>query len=478
MHVPLDALPAMFATAKGATYVMQSYVTPVIATLSGIAGLVSMFFLVVGGVRYMTSSGNPQKLDHAKRIIKNALIGLAVVIAAATLVGILSHAYSSSGASLSVTKLPDLTPITPNKGNFVGAIVSAITGFLNVLVQAAAGPFLTALEFFLKGTPLMGDNPGVFNLWLTVVAMADVLFVLVVALLGFHVMSFSALGFEEVDIKQLLPQFALAFLLMNTSIFAIDAIINLSNVMIHAVSSGGQVATIWTALQGIMHLSAGLGVVALMILVAMLVIALILLVYYLSRLMVLYLGAVLSPLIVLLWLIPAFKDFATTALKAYLVTIFVLFVHVVILVIAGLMLAGIINGDLNGQPNSLTSLLVGLAAMVALLKTQGVMQEFSYAASVPRTARELTGSFIRGISATRKTATSPYTLAAGAVKTKRRIQREFTNKKKPAQSSGVNAPTGSDKRIKNESPQPHNRSKPIPTGITKEEKRRTAQSGE
>lgn len=477
MYVLLDTPLALFASAKAATYVMQSYVAPAIVTLSAVAGLVSTFFLVVGGVQYMTSSGSPQKLEYAKKTIKNALIGLALVIAAAALVGILSHAYNDSGTALSTAKLPDLTPVTPNKGNFVGAIVSAVTGFLNVIVQAAAGPFLTALEFFLKGTPLMADNSGVFNLWLTVVALADVLFVLVVALLGFHIMSFSSLGFEEGDIKQLLPQFAVAFLLMNTSIFAIDAIINLSNVMIRAVSSGGEVATVWIALEDVMHISAGLGVVALMILVAMLVIALLLLVYYVSRLMVLYLGAVLSPLIILLWLIPAFKDFAHTALKAYLVTIFVLFVHVIILTIAGLMLAGITDGNLNGQPNSLTALLVGLAAMVALLKTQGVMQEFSYAASVPRTARELAGSFIRGMSATRTTVMAPYRLAGGAVKTKRHIQREFTGKKESANSSRK-AKASTQPNENGSTPAARNRSKPIPTGITKEEKRRIAQDGE
>lgn len=490
MHGLVDVLPVLFASAKGATYVMQSYVTPAAATLSAIAGLVSTFFLVMGGVRYMTSRGNPEKLGQAKTTIKNALLGLVLVIAAATLVSLLSHAYDSPGATASMEKLPDLVPVTPNNGGFPGAIISAITGFLNILVQAAAGPFLSALEFFLKGTPLMADNSGVFNLWLTIVAIADLLFVLVVALLGFHVMSFSTLGFEEVDIKRLLPQFVLAFLLINTSIFAIDVVINLSNVMIRAVSSGGQVASIWTALQGVMGLSGGLGVVALIVMVTMLIVAFILLIYYVGRIMALYLGAVLSPLIVLLWLLPAFKDFAITALKAYLVTIFVLFVHIVILLIAALMLVGVVQGNLNGQPNSLTSLLVGLAAMIALLKTQGVMQELTYAASGPRTARELAGSFIRGVSATRKVATSPYTAAAGAVKTKRKVVREADkNKSKPNSTSstivhqvratGGGSDTQAQGGNRPDIPMSGRKNSPrIPTGTTREEKQRIAQNGE
>jgi len=83
----------------------------------------------------------------------------------------------------------------------------------------------------------MGDNSNVFNMWLAIVGITDVLFVLVIALLGFQVMSFSTLGFDELDIRQLLPQIALVFLLVNTSIFAIDGVIAFSNGMIHALQS-------------------------------------------------------------------------------------------------------------------------------------------------------------------------------------------------------------------------------------------------
>jgi hypothetical protein len=101
----------------------------------------------------------------------------------------------------------------------------------------------------------------------------------------------------------------------------------------------------------------------------------------------------------MLWLLPAFKDFAVSALKVYLTTIFVLFVHVVILLLAGSIFLGILDGDKSAQPNTLMALLVGIATVMALLKTQGVMRELSYAASAPRAARELGGQFIRSASA-------------------------------------------------------------------------------
>ena len=45
----------------------------------GIAGAVSLIFVVYGGISYITSSGDPGKLQQAKKIITYALIGLAIV---------------------------------------------------------------------------------------------------------------------------------------------------------------------------------------------------------------------------------------------------------------------------------------------------------------------------------------------------------------------------------------------------------------
>jgi hypothetical protein len=398
----LAGLPILlFARVSAASSVMQAYVTPTLVTLCVIASLACVFFLVNGGIQYTTSSGNPEKLEHAKKIIKNALIGLVLVIAAATLTAILSHAYAGSSGTMA-DKLPQLEQITQTKTStsLTDVLLKAITGLLQKVAESIGKPFLDALRYFTGSTPLMGDNSSVFNLWLAVVGITDVLFVLVVALLGFHVMSFSTFGFEELELKHLLPQLALVFMLINTSIFAIDGIIGLSNAMIHAVRAGFPGSSIWDPLIQIILKGPVLGIGGLLIMTALLVLSVMLLVYYVSRLVTLYLGAVLSPLILLLWLIPAFKDFAITTLKVYLTTIFVLFVHVVILLLASSLFAGITSGD--GQPNAIMGLIIGIATIVALLKTQNVMQELSYAASAPRAAREVGGQFIRGLSSFQK----------------------------------------------------------------------------
>jgi hypothetical protein len=377
---------------------MRNFVTPSIATLCALASLACVFFLVHGGVMYMSSSGNPERLDQAKRIVRNALVGLVLVLAAASLTAILAHAYSSSGAT-PTEKFPTLQAIdTPkDNGNVWDVMFKAVINFLRHIVEAAADPFLKAISWFINSTPLMGNNSSVFNLWLAIVGIADVLFTLVIALIGFQVMSFSSLGLDEIDIKQLLPQLAFVFLLMNTSIFAIDAVISLSNGMIYALQSGFQSTDIWLVLANLTKDSSKLGLVGLMITVALLVLTIMLLVYYVLRLVTLYIGAVLSPLVVMLWLLPAFKDFVLAAIKTYLITIFVLFVHAVIVLLAASLFVGVQQGDNGGQPNALMALIVGLATVVALLKTQGVLQELTYAASGPRAARELSGSFMRSV---------------------------------------------------------------------------------
>lgn len=393
----------LFANASAASGVMQTFITPVMATLCTIASLVCVFFLINGGLQYMSSSGKPERLEGAKRTIRNALLGLVIVLAAATLTAILSHAYGSGGAA-PTEKLPNLQAIEPSKpdGGLVQALIDGVIGFLRNIIESIGQPFVGALAYFVNSTPLMAENSSVFNLWLAVLAIADALFVVVVALLGFHVMSATTFGFEEIEIKSFLPQLALIFLLMNTSIFAIDAVISLSNGMINALQSGFVSTDIWGVLTEMTKKSNDLGVAGLLMMLAFIVLTLMLLIYYVARILALYIGAILAPMVLLVWLIPTFKDFSIAALKTYLVTIFVLFVHAVIWLLAASIFTGVLTGDNSGQPNTLMALLVGMATILTLLKTQNAMKEFTYAASVPRAAREISSQLVRSVSSIHK----------------------------------------------------------------------------
>ena len=390
---------SLMADSSGAISAMRDYVTPTMQVLTALAGLASVFFLMYGGFLYMTSRGQPDKLDGAKRVLRNALIGLVIVLGAATLTAVLSGAMSPTTAPSSAT-LPNLEAIQPAPAStgLVDIIISAITGFLNTIIQTIATPFLGALDFFTKSTPLMSQNPSVFNLWLAMVGITDVLFVVIVALLGFHVMSAATFGFDEIEFKHLLPRVGLIFLLLNTSIFAIDGIIELSNALITAIGHVGGSSSVWDTLSEVVKDSGAQGVAALLIMLTFLIFSVILLVYYIGRLVTLFIGAVLSPLIILLWLVPGFRDFSETAMKTYITTIFVLFVHVVILQLAASLFVGMSAATGNDVPNTLIAMVAGLATIIALLKTQGVMTQFSYASIGPRSMRQLGGQFMNGVS--------------------------------------------------------------------------------
>ncbi len=389
----------LFADTSGAVTAMQNYVAPTIQTLAALASIACVFFIVNAGYLYMTSSGKPEQMDHAKHVLKNALLGLLIVLTAATLVSILSNAYGSPHDVNNAT-LPNLQSIPPNDvGNgLIDILIKAVTGFLNNIIQAVATPFLDALNFFTKSTPLMAENQSVFNFWLAMVGISDVLFVVIIALLGFHVMSASTFGFDEIEFKHLLPRVALVFLLMNTSIFFIDGIIELSNALITAVGKVSGASSVWDTLTSVVKEAGGQGLAALIMMMAFIVFSVILLVYYVGRLVTLFIGAVLSPLVTLLWLVPGFRDFAETAFKTYLSTIFVLFVHVVILQLSASLFTGMAASSGNDVPDTLMAMVVGLATVMALLKTQSVMMQFSYVSMGARNMRKLGGQFINGVS--------------------------------------------------------------------------------
>lgn len=389
-----------FADASQAIASMREYVMPVVQILSGIAGLVCVFFIVQAGYLYITSSGKPDQMEHAKDVLKKALLGLIIVLAATTLTTILANAYGTPQSPGNAT-LPSLEAVQEEEqsNGFLDMVVKAITGVLAQIVNGVATPFLGALDFFTTSTPAMASNPSVFNFWLAMVGIANILFILVLVLIGFHVMSASALGFDEVEPKHLVPRVAMIFVLMNTSIFLIDGIIALSNALIKAVGLISGSSSVWDTLMKVVEQTSGLGIAALLIMVGFVICSIVLLVYYVMRLVTLYIGAVLAPLVSLLWLVPGFRDFAETAFKTYLSTIFVLFVHVVILQLSASLFSGMAtaSGE-DAVPDTLMAMVTGIATILMLLKAQGVMMQFSYVSMGTRNMRKLGGQFINGVS--------------------------------------------------------------------------------
>jgi TRAP-type C4-dicarboxylate transport system permease small subunit len=81
LGLPFVLAPPVFA-ATGDVGSVQSFIRSIIQVIAGIAGLVATGFFVVGGFSYITSSGNPEHLEKAKRTLLYSATGLAIVIAA------------------------------------------------------------------------------------------------------------------------------------------------------------------------------------------------------------------------------------------------------------------------------------------------------------------------------------------------------------------------------------------------------------
>lgn len=62
-----------------------------------IAGLVAVLFLIIGGFRYITSGGNEETAEKAKKVILNAIIGIVVIILSFVIVRVISNALLNKG---------------------------------------------------------------------------------------------------------------------------------------------------------------------------------------------------------------------------------------------------------------------------------------------------------------------------------------------------------------------------------------------
>jgi len=133
------------------------------------------------------------------------------------------------------------------------------------------------------------------------------------------------------------------------------------------------------------------------------ILAIMLLIYYLKRIIILYIGAVLSPLIILLWLLPSFRDFAVSAAKMYITTIFVLFVQVVVLMLAVSLFSGLLHGD----GNSFMTALLAIATLSVLLSTNRTMNQLTMMSAGGQGMRKLGSTFVRGVSYVASSAKQP-----------------------------------------------------------------------
>jgi hypothetical protein len=73
----------------------QTVAGKIVNFLLVLAGSLAVIFLIVGGIRYIISSGSPDGIEKAKKTITYAIIGIIVIILSYIIVAILNNAGSS-----------------------------------------------------------------------------------------------------------------------------------------------------------------------------------------------------------------------------------------------------------------------------------------------------------------------------------------------------------------------------------------------
>lgn len=110
--------------------------------LQGVIVVISMIFIIIGALLYMTSAGNEKNMTLGKGAIWAAVVGLAIGIAAPSfLKEIYAALGKSTGAEELIDSAPSITTIALNVLNFL----LSITGVLGIIMLVAAGiAYLTA----------------------------------------------------------------------------------------------------------------------------------------------------------------------------------------------------------------------------------------------------------------------------------------------------------------------------------------------
>lgn len=80
-------------TVRGPNNTLVEVISAVFNYANYFAGIVSVAFVIVGGIRMMTSSGNPQAVQAARKTIAYALGGLAISVSAFFIIGFVSNLF-------------------------------------------------------------------------------------------------------------------------------------------------------------------------------------------------------------------------------------------------------------------------------------------------------------------------------------------------------------------------------------------------
>lgn len=241
------------------------------------------------------------------------------------------------------------------------AIAQAILSWLRLVASSTLPPALSAAGQLVFHTPAFDQFPEVSSTWQVVRGVADALLVIAVLGVGLLVMSSSTLETAHTA-KRLLPRLALAALLSNTSLAICGALIRLDNALVAALVGSSPGATAWSGLTNAFEgNSAPTDVLLSLIAIAAAVLAVLLVVVYMARDLVLLLLTVLAPLALLAQSVPVLDELARLWWRGYCALLFLQVAHAVLVTLGVQLLS---NTAWLGTPTS--GLVTGLVVITLL----------------------------------------------------------------------------------------------------------------
>ena len=371
---------------------LDSYLQPWTTNFIYIATIVATLLFVIAGLVYMTSAGKAANISTAKNLIKTTTIGLILIITATALVGFLTSSWNSSSQiqttnwSIPETEPKILEESDPDEKESLLVVVTKFgTDLIDDLVETIGKPAVNLIDYFVGETQSMKDNSAVVETWSLVATVANSLLILFIVGIGFKIMLAPVFDWQEVRLRSVLPKIFLVFLLLVSSLTIIDTLIELNNAIIASLNINQTPAsTLWSSLIATDNFGINLGIILIRLIFIILTVWLV--VYYLMRLVFLMVGAVLSPLIIILSLTETFSSFCQQLMVKYFFNIFIVVGHNIILI-----LAANLFWQLPTDDNQLLGLSLGLATLISLLKLPGVIKQMAVVSSLNKNIKIATG---------------------------------------------------------------------------------------
>ena len=87
----IEGLPTICTAQSGITWFIQMLLL--------FAGSVAVIFIIIGGFRYLTSAGNEEAAESGKKTLITSVVGLVIIVLAATIVRIVATTLGTGSAS-------------------------------------------------------------------------------------------------------------------------------------------------------------------------------------------------------------------------------------------------------------------------------------------------------------------------------------------------------------------------------------------